>query len=157
MTDPFSTAREAFVKMDDVEGRLLLITVQDSGERESTLPKAKEGDTYTYIVTDSVVLDGELTEMIDEIPMELEGFQFSGEAITGQLLPALKKVQNGTGNGLVLNRLGTKGNKWKTKTWILTEPTDEDKALAREYLTTVEARKKATTPSDPFAQAAAAE
>lgn len=157
MTDPFSSAREAFIKMDDVEGRLLLITVQDSGERESNLPGAKAGDTYTYIVTDTVVLDGEITEMVDEVPMELEGFQFSGEAITGQLLPALKKVQNGTGTGMVLNRLGTKPNRYKTKTWVLQEPTEEDKELARKYLADVEARKAATKPKDPFAAAAAAE
>jgi hypothetical protein len=157
MTDPFSEAREAFVKMDDVEGRLLLITVLDSGERESTLKGAKAGDMYTYIVTDTVVLDGELTEMIDEIPMELEGFQFSGQAITGQLLPHLKKVVNGTGNGMVLNRLGTKPNSWKTKTWILQEVTEEDKAIARKYLASVAARKAAAKPEDPFAAAAAAE
>lgn len=157
MTDPFSTAREAFVKMEHVEGRLLLIQVLDSGERESTLPKAKEGDTYTFVETDTVVLDGEIDDMIDEVPMELDGFQFSGEAITGQLLPALKKMNAGKGNGLVLNRLGTKGNKWKTKTWVLLEPTEEDKELARKYLADKAKREAAAKPKDPFAAAAAAE
>jgi hypothetical protein len=153
MTDPFSSAREAYVKMDDVQGRLLLITAQDSGERESNLPRAKEGDMYVYVVTDTVVLDGEINEMVDEIPMVLEGFQFSGEAVTNQLLPAVKKFQRGDGNGLVLGRLGTKDNKFKTKTWILAEPTDEDKAKARKYLADVEARKAASVPADPFANA----
>lgn len=157
MTDPFSTAREAFVKMDHVEGRLLLITVTDTGERESTLPGAKQGDTYTYVVTDTVVLDGEIDEMIDELPMELDDFQFSGEAITGQLLPVLKKVQQGKGTGMVLNRLGTKGNKWKTKTWVLTEPTEDDKQIAREYLAEKAKREAETKITDPFAAAAAAE
>jgi hypothetical protein len=153
MTDPFSTAREAFVKMDHVKGRLLLIQVLGSGERQSTLPKAKDGETYTFIETDTVVLDGDIDEMIDEVPMELDGFQFSGEAITGQLLPALKKMQAGTGNGLVLNRLGTKGNSWNTQTWVLQEPTDEDKVLARKYLADVAARKATEKPKDPFAAA----
>lgn len=158
MTDPFSTAREAFVKMDDVEGRLLLIQVLDSGERQSNLPKAKEGDTYVYVVTDTVVLDGDLTEMIDEVPMELEGFQFSGQAVTGQLLPHLKKHQRGEGSkGLVLNRLGSKGNSYKTKTWVLLEPSKADMEIARKYLADVEARKAATKPKDPFAAAAPAE
>lgn len=157
MTDPFNSAREAFVKMDHVAGRLLLIQVRESGERESTLPKAKDGDMYTFVETDTVVLDGEIDEMIDEVPMELDGFQFSGEAITGQLLPALKKYQAGTGTGLLLNRLGTKGNKWKTKTWVLLEPTEADKELARKYLADKAARQAAAKPKDPFAAAAAAE
>lgn len=157
MTDPFSVANEAFVKMDHVEGRLLLIQVTDSGERESTLKGAKQGDTYTFIETDTVVLDGEIDDMIDQVPMELDGFQFSGQAITGQLLPHLKKLQAGKGNGLVLNRLGTKPNSWKTKTWVLQEPTDQDKAVARKYLADVAARKAAEKPADPFAAAATAE
>lgn len=157
MTDPFSSAREAFVKMDDVEGRLLLITATDSGERQSNLPKAKDGEMYTYVVTDTVVLDGEISEMIDEVPTVLEGFQFSGQAVTGQLLPAVKKYQSGNGTGMVLGRLGTKGNQWKTQTWVIQEPTDEDKAVARKYLADVAARKAAAKPEDPFAAAASAE
>lgn len=154
MTDPFSSARAAFVKMDDVEGRLLLITVIDSGERESNLPKAKEGDVYTYVVTDTIVLDGEINDMIDEVPATLEDFQFSGEAVTGQLMGPLKKLKAGKGNGMVLGRLGTKPNKFKTKTWVLQEPTDEDKAVARQWLEAEKARQAAATPDDPFAAAA---
>jgi hypothetical protein len=153
MTDPFSSAREAFVKMDDVEGRLLLITVLDSGERESTLRGAKEGETYTFVETDTVVLDGDVTEMIDEVPMVLEGFQFSGQAVTGQLVPQLKKKNAGTGTGLVLGRLGTKPNQFKTKTWILQEPTDSDKAVARKYLAEEQERRAKAEPTDPFAAA----
>lgn len=151
MTDPFSSAREAFVKMDDLEGRLVLITPTDSGERQSTLKGAKESDTYVYIVSDTVVLDGEISDMIDEVPSVLEDFQWSGQAVTGQLLPQLKK------KGMVLGRLGTKPNSWKTKTWVLQEPTDEDKVLARKWLADEEARKAAATPDDPFAAAASAE
>lgn len=153
MTDPFSSARAAFVKMDDVEGRLLLITVSESGERESNLPGAKQGDTYTYVVSDTVVLDGEITDMIDEVPMVLEDFQFSGEAVTGQLMGPLKKLKAGKGNGMVLGRLGTKPNKFKTQTWVLQEPTDEDKAVARKYLADEAERKAKETPADPFAAA----
>lgn len=157
MTDPFSTAREAFVKMDDVEGRLLLITVTDSGERQSTLKNAKDGEMYAYIVTDTVVLDGDVTEMIEEVPTLLEDFQFSGQAVTGQLLPALKKRNAGTGTGMVLGRLGTKGNAWKTKTWVIQAPTDADAVVARKWLAEEEKRQAAKKPSDPFATPAAAE
>jgi hypothetical protein len=157
MTDPFSTAREAFVKMDDVEGRLLLITVTDCGERESTLKGAKEGETYTYIVTDTVVLDGDVTEMIEEVPTLLEDFQFSGQAVTGQLLPALKKRNMGKGTGMVLGRLGTKPNSWKTKTWVIQAPTDADAVVARKWLAEEEKRQASAKPVDPFAAAAVAE
>lgn len=157
MTDPFSTAREAFVKMDDVEGRLLLITVTDSGERESNLPQSKEGDTYAYVVTDTVVLDGDVSEMLDEIPTVLEDFQFSGQAVTGQLLPALKKRNAGKGTGMVLGRLGTKPNKFKTKTWVIQAPTDADAVVARKWLADEEKRQAAAKPVDPFAVPAAAE
>lgn len=154
MTDPFSSAREAFVKMDDVEGRLLLMTLTDSGERESNLPKAKEGDVYTWVEADVVVLDGDVTEMVDEVPMVLEAFQFSGQAVTGQLMPYLKKLRAGTGNGIVLGRLGTKPNKWKTKTWVIQEPTEDDKVIARQYLAAEQERKAKEEPKDPFAAAA---
>jgi hypothetical protein len=157
MTDPFSEAREAFVKMDDVEGRLLLITVSDDGERESTLKGAKEGETYTYVVTDTVVLDGDVTDMIDEVPTLLEDFQFSGQAVTGQLLPILKRKRAGTHTGMYLGRLGTKPNSWKTKTWVIQAPTEQDKVVARQWLAEEEKRKASAVPADPFAAAATAE
>lgn len=155
MTDPFSDAREAFVKMDDVEGRLLLITVTDDGERESNLPGAKAGDMYTYVVADVAVLDGDVTDMIDEVPMLLEDFQLTGDAVTGQLLPALKKLRAGKGTGMVLGRLGTKPNKFKTKTWIIQAPTEQDKVLARKWIESEKERAAKAAPVDPFAEAAA--
>jgi hypothetical protein len=151
MTDPFSSAREAFIKMPDLKGRLLLISPNDSGERETNL-RGQTG-TYVYIVTDTAVLDGEVSEMVDEVPMVLEGFQFAGEAVTNQLMPALKRFQRNEPGAMVLGRLDQKDNSFNTKTWILMEPTDEDKALARKYLADVEAAKKAAKPVDPFAVA----
>lgn len=155
MTDPFSVANDAFVKMDHVLGRLLLIQVTGSGERESNLKGAKAGDMYTFVETDTVVLDGEIDDMIDSIPMELDGFQFSGETVTGQLLPALRKMEAGKGNGLLLNRLGQKPNQFKTLSWVLQDVTEEDKAIARKYLADKAAREAAAKPKDPFAAAAA--
>jgi len=133
--DPFDEAREGFVKLDDLLGRLLLVTVQDSGERESTLKGAKAGDMYVWVETDTVVLDGEVTDMIESVPIELSGFQFSGQRITAQLLPPFKKKLRGQGNGLVLGRLGqVKSQGFATMAWVLNAPTDADKATAREYL-----------------------
>jgi len=145
MTDPFSSARDAFVKQEHVNGRLLLISPLSSGERESTLPNS-QGKGYTFIETDTVVLDGNVDDMIDEVPMILEGFQYSGQAITAQLLPAVRK------GGMVLGRLGQKPSATKSfgPAWVLMEPTDADKAVARKYLADEAARKASATPVDPF-------
>jgi hypothetical protein len=151
MTDPFSSARDAFIKQEHVKDRLLLISPLSSGERESTLPKQQD-QTYTYIVTDTAVLDGAVDDMIDEVPMVLEGFQYSGQAITAQLLPAVRK------STMVLGRLGKKPSATKGfgDAWVLLEPTEEDKAVARKYLADEAARKANATPVDPFGNPAAA-
>jgi hypothetical protein len=150
MTDPFSSARDAFVKQEHVNGRLLLITPLSSGERESNLP-GSQGKTYTYIETDTVVLDGDVDDMIDEVPMLLEGFQYSGQAITAQLLPAVRK------STMVLGRLGQKPSATKGfgPAWVLMEPTEEDKMVARKYLADEAERKASATPVDPFGNPAA--
>jgi hypothetical protein len=150
MTDPFSTARDAFIKQEHVDGRLLLISPLSSGERESTLP-GSQGKLYVFIETDTVVLDGALDDMVDEVPMLLEGFQYSGQAITAQLQPALRK------SGMVLGRLGKKPSQTKGfgDAWVLQEPTEDDKVIARKYLADEEARKAQTRPVDPFGDPAA--
>lgn len=150
MTDPFSTARDAFVKQEHVNGRLVLITPLSSGERESTLP-GSQGKMYAFIETDTVVLDGTVDDMIDEVPMLLEGFQYSGQAITAQLLPSLHK------STMVLGRLGQKPSQTKGfgPAWVLQEPTEEDKVVARKYLADEEARQAQARPTDPFGNPAA--
>lgn len=148
MTDPFSTARDAFIKQEHIVGRLLLITPTDSGTRQSTLPGQTDKE-YIYIVTDTVVLDGDVDDMVDEIPLLLEDFQFSGQAITAQLQPALRK------KGMVLGRLGQKPSQTKGfgDAWVLAEPSEADKVIARNYLAEEEKRKAAAVPEDPFANA----
>lgn len=149
--DPFDEAHEGFLKMDDLLGRLLLITVMESGERESNLPNSKEGASYVWVETDTVVLDGDITDMIDEVPCTLEAFQFSGQRITGQLLAPLKKKLRGAGTGLVLGRLAqVKAVKFKTLAWTLDAPTDADKVLARDYI----ANAPKVAPADPWDKAA---
>jgi hypothetical protein len=149
MTDPFSTARDAFIKQEHVVGRLLLITPTDSGTRQSNLPGQTDRE-YTFIVTDTVVLDGDVDDMVDEVPLLLEDFQYSGQAITAQLSPALRK------KGMVLGRLGQKPSQTKGfgPAWVLAEPTEADKVVARDYLAEQAKRVAADKPSDPFATAA---
>lgn len=140
--DDFDEARSAFVKMDDLEGRLLLVHPQDTGERESNLP-GQAGKMYKYVITDVVVLDGEITEMIDEVPMVLDGFQLTGQTIVGQLEPKIRKGRK------VLGRLTKKPAQQRgfSPAWVLADPTDEDKAKARAYLK-AEAERRAK--ADPF-------
>jgi hypothetical protein len=135
--DPFSDASDAFLKMDDLIGRLLLVSPQDVGERESTLP-GSQGKVYEYVITETVVLDGDVTDLIEDIPTVLDGFQFSGQAITAQLKP---KVAS---KGMVLGRLGQKPSQTKGfgKAWVLQPPTDDDKVLARKWI---------AENADPFA------
>lgn len=147
--DPFDEAHEGFVKSDDLLGRLLLVTVQESGERESTIKGAKAGDMYVYVETDTVVLDGDVTDLIESVPCSLGGFQFSGQRITAQLLPPLKKKLRGAGNGIVLGRLTqVKSQSFTTMAWVLSAPTDADKAIARNYIA------NAPAPADPWDKAA---
>jgi hypothetical protein len=125
-TDPFSDARSGFVKLEDMLGRLLLIIPQSIEERASTLP-GSQGKTYESITADVIILDGPVTELIEEIPATIEGTFISGSVIVGQLKPKVKT------HGMVLGRLGQQ--KARTKgfgdAWVLNPPTDADKAVAR--------------------------
>lgn len=130
-TDPFTSSKSAFVKMTDLQGRLLLIRPRAKGERQTTQP----GQTgmYPYMVTDTVVLDGELTELIDELPKDLTGFQFAGDAVFPVLDGALGKKNPDGSTHLKLQRLeradtGRKG-------WRLEEVDDETGInIARAFL-----------------------
>lgn len=144
MSDPFSAASDSFVKMEHLKGRLLLITMTGvTGQREST-QKGQAGKFYDWIETDTVVLDGEETDMIDEIPTLLEGFQFSGGYVVGTLRPKVRK------QGMVLGRLTTKAVPTGIPPWVFTKPTEEDNVLARKYL----AANPPDAKPDPFNSAA---
>lgn len=126
--DPFASASSAFVKMEDLLGRLLLIYPTGRGERISTLP-GQQGKPYEYVVTDTHVLDGPATDKIDAIPAVLDGLQYQGQSITPQLTPKI-------GRGVpVLGRLIQKPSQTKGfgPAWVLDSPTDADKDAARRY------------------------
>jgi hypothetical protein len=128
--DPFDDARSAFVKMDDLEGRLLLITATDHGTRASTLP-GQVGKEYVWVETTTVVLDGEITELIDEVPTVLDGFQFSGSTVTGMLKPKIRTGRPTLGR-LVKQKARQKGF---SDAWALAKVEDEkDRELARTWV-----------------------
>jgi hypothetical protein len=139
--DPFSDARSGFVKLEDLMGRLILVIPQGIEERPSRLPTARQGDMYESITADVIVLDGPITELIEEVPMTVEGTFISGSVIVAQLKPKVKT------QGMVLGRLGQQPSQTKSfgPAWVLQPPTDADKVLARP------AAKAYQEQNDPFA------
>ncbi len=139
-TDPFSDARSGFVKLEDLLGRLLLVVPKSIEERASTLP-GSQGKMYASITADVIILDGPVTDLIDEVPLTLEGTYISGAVIVAQLKPKV-----GT-HGMVLGRLGQQPAQTKGfgPAWVLREPTDNDKVLARP------AASAYLAANDPFA------
>lgn len=118
-------------------GRLLLIKPLATGERESTLQGAKPGDTYTWVECDIAILDGPVSEIIEEVPFVYEGFQFSGATLTGILLPKLRA------GGTVLGRASAHKSKgFNTVGWGLSKPTPEDFELARAFQRTMQERER---------------
>lgn len=121
-TDPFASPSETGPKITDYKGSLMLLT-PTSHETGVTTPYG-EADP---VVTDMVVLDGPALEGGD--PEEFSAVY----VFQGRLIGALKgKV----GKGMVLGRLGqaaptTKGH---SPSWVLEDPTDEDRVKARAYL-----------------------
>lgn len=127
--DPFSDANDAFVKVEHLKGRLVLVSPKEMGQRASTM-RGQEGKMYDYVETETVVLDGETTDLIPTIPCVLDGFQWSGAAVVPQLKAKIAS------QGMVLGRAGGKPSATKGfgDANILMAPTEDDKVIARAYI-----------------------
>jgi hypothetical protein len=136
LDEDFDDARSAFVKSEDLEGRLLLVQPHETGSRKSTLPGA-DGKEYEFVVCDVHVLDGEATDMVVAGDV-LEDFQFAGVNVVGQLKPKIRRGKK------VLGRLAKKKAQQRgfSDSWILGDPTDADKAKARKYLAALAEKSK---------------
>jgi hypothetical protein len=140
--DSMESAR-GFLKMDDLEGRLLVIKPLDTGERESNLP-GQAGKMYQYVVCDIVVCDGEIDDRIgDEIPGQLDRYQLSGATVVGQLEPKIGKGK------VVVGRLEKKAASRKgfSPTWYLTTPTPDEMTAAKAAIVAIQTTK-ADSPFD---------
>lgn len=107
------------IQWEDINGRLLLITPH-SVENEI---KTAYGDT-SAVRADVVILDG------PDSPVEYNDTLIFPRVLQGQ-------VRGNAGTGRMnLGRLG-QGNKkpGQSPPWMLGDPTDADKAIARDYLT----------------------
>jgi len=141
--DEFTDARSGFLRSADFDGRLLLIDV--TGPKGQRISKTT-GQPYDYIQCDVTVLDGPATDKIPGAGGTID-VQLTGAA----LLPGLLgKVGKGGKAQLVLGRM-TSGpsrvNKDVPAYW-LSEPTETDRQLARQYLA---ARRARAATADPFA------
>ena len=75
--DDFDDARSGFVKQEDLMGRLLLVKAFEVGERVSTGqyagtdPATGKPKVYEYVVTETVILDGDVTDLIDRCGVDV--------------------------------------------------------------------------------------
>ena len=119
MTDPFDgPASSTGISWEDIKGRLLLITPHSQEEGIKTA----HGDAAA-VRADVVVLDG------PDAPTE-----YSDTLIFPKVLQGQVRKNCGTGR-MNLGRLG-QGNKkpGQSAPWMLGDPDDADKAVARDYL-----------------------
>ena len=145
--DPFDEARSAFVKMDDMLGRVVLVIPKESREAVSTLP-GSQGKTYTKVIADTYVLSGEPTDAIPTVPFLQESMHWSGMAVTNQLLP---KIATGRAVIGVVKQIPSQ-TKGFGPAWILDNEdlTDANRQAARDAWAEYQARFK-----DPFDTASA--
>jgi hypothetical protein len=120
MSDQFDGPSSG-VKVTEFENCLLLLTPTEHREGINTSFGAADA-----VVTDLAVLDGRDAGQIHH------GVLVFQKALQGQLRPKV-----GTGR-MVLGRLGRGVAKpGQSAPWILGDPTEQDKALARQHLTQV--------------------
>lgn len=155
--DPFSAPAPQAPRgprLRDLYGRLLLLVPV---KLEQGVPnRLQAGTTQDRMTADVIVLDGgpiafggkpEAVPSVPhdktaQVPHKTPGQYISSSGLISQCREALAKRAQGQ-PGMVLGRLGvgTKKEEGQSAPWLLSIPTDADKALARQYLAQV----------DPFA------
>lgn len=138
----------SFPRMEDIEGCLLLIRPYEEGTRKS---KNADGQEYTWVETDVVVLQGPdggegdmPTDFFEgeEFPFELEGFQFTGQQVTQFLLQKMRRGKRGLG---VLVK-GIASQRGRNAPWVLEAPSPEQVELAKTYARAQAAAKSQENP-----------
>lgn len=155
--DPFSgpaPQQARGPRLRDIYGRLLLLVPH---KLEQGVPnRLQAGTTQDRMTVDVIVLDGgpvqyggkpEATPPVAhdktaQVPHKTAGMYVSSAGLISQCRDALARRAQGQ-PGMVLGRLGVGNAKepGQNAPWLLTPPTDQDKAIARQYLAGV----------DPFA------
>jgi len=139
-------------RLQEMAGRLILITPKLTERVLSSDPK-RAGEYDTRMTADVVILDGgpcayggkpegrppTQHDKTAQIPHRNRDMFISAVGIVSQSREALEKRQRGEA-GMVLGRLGYGEQKRAdySAPWLLSVPTDADRALARAYLATVD-------------------
>lgn len=123
MTDPFDDASSSFTNIEDIDGRHVVIRPTATGTA-----KGKTGEPYDFVTADVIVLDGAVTEKIDQVPGVIADMRFSAGSVVSSLKPKLR-----TGKpvyGLIHSQPSTFNP--RVLAYVLKEPTDsaELRALA---------------------------
>jgi hypothetical protein len=148
-SDPFDTARSNFLGLGDLAGRAVLVYPT---KLEENIPSTRPGQnkTYSRIVADVIVLDGDVDEEagVDEIPMTVSDMFISGSVLVPQLRGNLKTKRPVLG---VVNKQksSVKGN---NDAVVLNADaiTDDHRKLARKAWEAYQSRQE-----DPFSTASA--
>lgn len=163
--DPFGAPapRAERPRVRDIHGRLLLI-VPEKVERVPNKNKdAKPGEMQNRMTADVIVLDGGPLNYggtpeklngaphnkVAQLPMRIEGLYISAVGVVSQCRVALHNRLTGTpGVTMVVGRLlaGEAKDEKSSPPYYISEPTDDEKALARAYLAA-----NPIKPADPFA------
>ncbi len=153
MSDPFSSSGSAFINMDDLNGRTLLIRPDEIGSRKS---KNDPDKSYDYVVCDVVILDGDTDDKIEDVPGLYEGVQLTGAGVVGHLRNKIGKRNQDGSRKLALQKVTQvpPAKRGQNPAWVLDLPDDLDAAatLARKYLESDNSiLAKGVTEADPFA------
>lgn len=139
--DAFSSASQSGTRIPDLHGALLLVTPEEVVKDITTDFGIADATQCNIVVLDKPTVDPRRKESLgeapdwegEEFPLELEAVLIFQKALQGQL-------KSKVGKGMVLGRLGKRPPKkpGQDPAWILSEPTDEDKEVARAYLAAVD-------------------
>jgi len=137
----FDSATTDYLTINDLNGRLLLVwAMEKSVETGTTGP-------YAMIVSDVVVLDGEISDTMRSLGYQAVPFVSMRMHLSNKQIA--EKLNSRVGNGKpLLTRVTSKPSKINRSVlafWF-SEPSEEDKSVARAYL----ARPDRYRPADQF-------
>lgn len=142
MTDPtdddfFDDAKSEFADKEDLKDRLVAIFATGPiGQRKSEA----SGKFYDYVETVTVVLDNgpdgdRYSDLVPEVagePVVLHGFQWSASGLVARVKP---RVGTELAARPMIGRINSMPNRRKgfSDAWSIAEPTDADRAVARQF------------------------
>jgi hypothetical protein len=147
--DPFGLATTAFVGIPEMVGRLVLVhPLRSTQEKSNTKP----GEFYTAIFCNVVVMSGQPTDTIPDVPGQYDDVMISSGMCVRQLTPYLARAERFLFLGVV-SAQPSRANK-QVNAYAFSEPTEQMIAYARphaqRYMAEWQARQAKVQPADPF-------